>query len=324
MQYKTIEGIDKPLSTLVYGAPYAAVVGHMEDAMHIYDMAWEAGFRTFDTAHSYGQCEAVLGAWLESRNHRHEAVILDKGCNPGQKGGSEPGETIDAKTIRTQLEQSLERLRTDHVELYILHRDDPGKPVDETIEVLNELKKEGKILKFGGSNWTYQRVLEAQSYADQHGLEGFSAVSPAFSMARYIEDPWGGSVALSGADQADYRNWLASNKLPVFAYSSLARGYLSGRFQPDGDQPIEACLYSAPIIEYDSPDNRDRLRRAKILGDELGYTIPQIALAWLMHQPQNVFPLVTPSTLPHMLDNTHALDIRLTPAQCRWLEYGEE
>ncbi len=324
MKYKMIEGIDKPLSTLVYGAPYPAVVGNKEEAFKIYDMAWEAGFRTFDTAHSYGNCEAVLGEWLQSRNLREEAVILDKGCNPGQKGGSEPGETIDAKTIRTQLEMSLERLRTDHVELYVLHRDDPDVPVDETVEVLNELKKEGKLLKFGGSNWTFQRVLEFQAYADKHGLESFSAVSPAFSMARYIKDPWGGSVALSGDAQADYRAWLTANQLPVFSYSSLARGYLSGRFQPDGERPIEECLYPAPIIEYDSPDNRDRLRRAKALGEALGVTIPQIALAWLVHQPVNVFPLVTPSTLPHMLDNARALEIPLTLAQCKWLETGED
>ena len=323
MKYKVIEGIDKPLSTLVFGASYAAVVGNKDDAFKIYDMVWEAGFRTFDTAHSYGNCEAVLGEWLESRNYRSEAVILDKGCNPGQKGGTEPGEGLNAQTIRSQLEMSLKRLRTDHVELYVLHRDDPSVPVDETVEILNELKKEGKLLKFGGSNWTFKRVLEVQAYADQHGLEGFSAVSPAFSMARYIQDPWGGSVALSGDEQADYRAWLAANQMPVFAYSSLARGYLSGKFRPDGDRPIEECLYSAPIIEYDSPDNRERLLRARALGEELGLTVPQIALAWLVHQPQNIYPLVTPTTLPHIMDNARALDIQLTPAQIKWLATGE-
>lgn len=323
MKYKVMEGIQQPLSTLVFGASYAAVVGKTEEAMKIYDMAWEAGFRTFDTAHSYGNCEAVLGEWLKSRNHRSEAVILDKGCNPGQKGGAEPDEGLNAKTIRSQLEMSLQRLQTDHVELYVLHRDDPGVSVDETIEILNELKKEGKLLKFGGSNWTFKRVLEAQEYAARHGLEGFSAVSPAFSMVQYMQDPWGGSVALSGDAQADYRAWLAANQLPVFAYSSLARGYLSGRFMPDSGRPIEECLYSAPIIEYDCPENRARLLRAKALGEELGYSVAQIALAWLVHQPMNIYPLVTPTTLPHMMDNAQALEIELTPAQCRWLENGE-
>ncbi len=90
--------------------------------MKVYDMAWDAGFRTFDTAHSYGNGEAVLGEWLSSRNHRAEAVILDKGCNPGQKGSDAAKEALRPETIRAQLELSLRRLRTDHVDLYLLHQ----------------------------------------------------------------------------------------------------------------------------------------------------------------------------------------------------------
>ena len=229
-------------------------------------MAWDAGFRTFDTAHSYGLGEETLGAWLVSRKHRQEAVILDKGCNPGQKGSDD---VFCGKTVREQAEESLRRLRTDHLDLYILHRDDPSFPADEIVEELNRLKKEGKILRFGGSNWTLDRVRQANDYAVKHDLEGFTAVSPAYSLAEYIHDPWGGSVSLSGRAQESYREWLRENHIPVFCYSSLGRGYLSGKFRTDSGRPIGECISKGAIMEYDGPVNRERLRRAEKLAADI-------------------------------------------------------
>ena len=114
MRYIRLSGIDRDLSILTYGTPGPAFSGKRE-AFACYDMAWEAGFRTFDTAHSYGAGEATLGAWLKDRGHRSQAVILDKGYNPGQKGSPD---ARDPEVIRRQVEESLRRLQTDRVELY--------------------------------------------------------------------------------------------------------------------------------------------------------------------------------------------------------------
>ena len=122
MNYRKIPGIDKPLSALTYGTPWTATKAQTRaEAFESYDLAWEAGFRCFDTAHSYGEGEETLGLWLSDRKHRSEAVLLDKGCNPGQQGSPD---VMSAATIRAQLDQSLRRLRTDCVELYVLHRAD--------------------------------------------------------------------------------------------------------------------------------------------------------------------------------------------------------
>ena len=103
MKYRKLDGIDKDLSVLVYGTPWTACSKQYRDrAFESYDLAWKAGFRAFDTAHSYGDGEETLGAWLQSRGLREEAVILDKGCNPGQRGSTD---TLSAQTIRKQLEQ---------------------------------------------------------------------------------------------------------------------------------------------------------------------------------------------------------------------------
>ena len=321
MKYRMLEGIDKPLSALTYGTSGPAFMGgeYRDAAFRIYDLAWEAGFRTYDTAHSYGAGEETLGAWLSSRGHRSEAVILDKGCNPGQKGCDD---VFSAQTVREQLEESLRKLQTNHVELYILHRDDPSVPVDAIVEELNLLKKEGKVLRFGGSNWTMERVIAANTYAEAHGLTGFTVVSPAYSLVEYIHDPWGGSVALSGAAQQPYRDWLTQNQMPVFCYSSSARGYLSGKFRTDGTKPIEDCIRPEPIMEYDAPVNRARLQRAEKLAAEKGCQVPQIGLAWLLHQPVNLFPIVSPTSPDHITDNVKALELSLSDEECSWLLDG--
>ena len=317
MQYRKLEGIDQKLSVLIYGTPWTACRKDMRDEAYCsYDHAWEAGFRAFDTANSYGDGEETLGAWLHSRGIRGEAVIIDKGCNPGQNGSTD---TMSAETIRNQVEKSLVRLQTDHVDFYLLHRDDPKVPVDEIIDVLNEKQREGKIRRFGVSNWSLRRVLAAEEYAVKHHLTPFTAFSPAYSLAEYLHDPWGGSISISGEKNKAYRDWLEHTQFPVFCYSSLGRGYLSGKFRTDGDEPIEKCLPRGPIMEYDGPVNRERLRRAESLAKEKGTTVPKICLAWLLRQPQQIFPLVAPTSEAHIRDTAGVFETELTDGECRFL-----
>ena len=320
MQYRHLDGIAQPLSVLTYGTPSTATDARTRDeAFRSYDLAWEAGFRTFDTAHSYGAGEETLGTWLKSRGHRDEAVILDKGCNPGQIGSPD---VFSAQTIREQLECSFRRLQTDHVELYILHRDDSSKLVGPIVEELDRLRREGKLLRYGGSNWTLDRVRAANAYADAHGLQGFTAVSPAYSLADYVRDPNGGSVSIAGDGQKPYRDWLEEERMPVFCYSSLGRGYLSGKLRADGDRPIEECLGSIAIAEYDASVNRARLSRAERMAAERGCAVSQICIAWLLHQPLELFPIIAPSTKAHIRQNVDALHIPLTDEDCDWLLHG--
>lgn len=320
-RYLRFDGIDKEASRLIYGTGTPRIAsGDEGEALACLDRAWESGFRTFDTAHSYGLAEERLGAWMAARGVRDELVLVDKGCNPGQKGSDD---TLSAETIRRQVRQSQERLQTDHFEFYLLHRDDKTKPVAEVVEVLNELKDEGVIDYFGVSNWEKERIQEAALYAREHGLEGFSVISPSFSLADLSQDLWGGSVTISGDDNADFRVWLEGSQMPVFNYSSLARGYLSGRYDPEGDSPIEDCLHSVSIREYDSPSNRGRLSRAFALSREKGCSVSQICLAWVLGQRMNLFPIVSPSSTRHMEENMAALDLDLSDEELAWLQDGE-
>ena len=177
-----------------------------ENAGEILDAAFEAGITTFDTARLYGKAESVLGDWVRRRNLRGKVNILTKGCHPAN---DEP--RVSPQVIREELEISLEQLQTDYVDIYLLHRDDPNVEVGPIVECLNQLKEEGKIKVFGGSNWTLQRLSQANEYASSHGLQPFSISSPSFSLVEMVRDPWGGSVWLSGPSRAADREWYVNN-----------------------------------------------------------------------------------------------------------------
>lgn len=308
MNYKEIIGIKNKLSTLIYGTGSGKVSGEDDSAaIDCLDMAYEHGFTAFDSANAYGNAEKNLGKWINSRNLREKVTIIDKGCNPGMNGSLD---TFSSDTIRNQVNESLYRMNTDYIDIYILHRDDETKPVGPIVEVLNELKDSGKIKLFGGSNWSHTRIEQACKYAKNHGLDGFSVASPCYSYADYINDPWGGSISLSGDNLAG-REYFISNQMPVFNYSSLARGFLSGKYRTDGDKPIEDCLWWAPIEEYYSAGNIEKLKKAERLADSKGYSVSQICLAWLLAQPMNLFPIVSPTSYAHIKDNVDACDVIL-------------
>src|SRR5262249_44346940 len=156
------------------------------------------GGNCFDTAYIYGSghCEKLLGQWVRNRDLREQVVILDKGahtpyCTP---------EWLDK-----QFRESLERLQTDYVDIYMMHRDNVQVPVGEFITILNEHKNAGRMRVFGPSNWSIERVEEANRWAAEHGMTGFSAMSNNFSLARMVDPVWAGCIAASDPQS---RAWL--------------------------------------------------------------------------------------------------------------------
>lgn len=316
MKYHRFDEMDKRASVLVYGTGNSKIMGEDEGlALDCLDQAWEAGFTMFDTARLYGQAEHNFGIWMEKRGLREQVMILDKGCNPGMTGSTDE---LTPEVIRSQLEESLHKMRTDYTDFYLLHRDDESKPVGPIVEVLNELKEKGKIRRFGGSNWSVERVNQANIYAREHGLIGFTVASPCFNLVGMVRDPWGGSVQICGPDKAADRIWYKEQGIPVIPYSSLARGFLSGKYHT-GDR-IEDCLGEATRIEYDAPENVEKLRRAEILAEKKDCAVSAIALAWLMAQDLEVYPIVSPSSIKHMQDNLKSFEITFTQEEIKWLE----
>lgn len=318
MQYTHLDNIAPAVSRLVYGAA-APTLRSPEEAYDCFEEAFSYGFTMFDTANSYGDSEKNMGYWLARSGRRDKVVIHDKGFNPNQHYGAHVDE-FSARTIREQVALSLERLQTDYIDIYTLHRDDPACDPAEIIEELNAQKAAGRILRFGASNWTLERLIRANEYAKAHGLEGFTVFGPAYSLATLANDPWGGSVAASGEKNAPFRKWLSESGMPVIPYSSLARGFMSGRYNTASGIPIEEALPAGTRAEYNVPENIAILKRAEETAAKHGCSVSAVALKWLLSRPMNILPLIAPTGKKHIEEALSALTLELTKAEMEYLK----
>lgn len=313
MKHGTIPGINKPLSRLVQGT---VMVSSEQEAwgFDLLDEVFALGCNTFDTAHVYGMGdnERTVGRWVNSRGLRDQVVIIGKGAHPydGRK-------RVTPADITSDLTESLDRLQFDSIDLYLLHRDDPEVPVGPIIEVLNQHLQAGRIRAFGGSNWSHQRLAEANTYAAAHSLTPFIASSPNFSLAEQIQPPWEGCISISHDHHA--RAWYGQNHMPLFAWSSLAGGFFSGRFRRDNLDTFDDYFGKLCVTSYCNEANFRRLDRVQQLAQESGLTIPQVAMAYVMSQPLNLFALVGCNSGAEFKTNLQALDNHLPPEKLAWL-----
>jgi aryl-alcohol dehydrogenase-like predicted oxidoreductase len=222
--------------------------------------------------------------------------------------------------ITADLHDSLARLRSNYCDIHLLHRDDPGVEVGPIVEILNEHLAAGRIRAFGGSNWSVARLAAANEYAAGHGLVPFALSSPNFSLAEQFADPWRDCLTISGPRYEADRQWYADAAMPLLAWSSLARGFFSGRITRANFPAIRAGLESFTREVYCHEPNFRRLDRAEQLAAEKGKTVPQIALAWVLSQPLDVYPLIGAANVAEMEANIAAMQIRLTPAELDWLD----
>jgi len=321
MQYSSIDGVRKPVSRLVLGTMIVSIQDR-DRSFELLDAVHSLGCTAFDTAHGYagGDSERCLGQWMAERGNRDQVVIISKGCHHNADRSR-----VTPFDLASDLHDSLARLRTDYVDLYLLHRDDPSTSVGQIVEALNEHLAAGRICAFGGSNWTHQRIAEANEYAQVHGLTPFVASSPNYGLADQIQDPWGGGcVTISGPKNRDARAWYAANQMPVLAYSSLARGLFSGRISPDNWMQTRSTLDRACLTAYCHEPNFRRLQRALDFARERSVSVPQLVLAFMLGSALDVFPIVGAASGQEFLDNTKALDLTLTEAERSWLDLEVE
>ena len=320
MQYGTIEGIPQPVSRIFLGTASAPFAGGA-DGSELLEAALAEGINALDTARVYGRSENSLGRWLEKGENRKRVVLLTKCGHPAEDGTRR----VSAREMRRDLETSLEALRTDWADIWLLHRDDPETPVGEIMEAFQEAWEKGRIRAFGGSNWTAARIREANAYAAAHGLQPMTVSSPQFGLAAQVEDPWGGNcVSVSGPAGAADRAWYRENRTAVVAYSSLGRGMMSGRVRSDDPAGAERLLDSFAKKGFLYPENLERLRRCELLAARKGVPVARIALSWIFHQELNAFAVVSTSRTEGLRENALAAELPLTGEEAAWLDLGQE
>jgi aryl-alcohol dehydrogenase-like predicted oxidoreductase len=316
MKYGDVRGVNKKVSRLVQGA-IMLNAQDLEGGFALLDGAYAQGCNTFDAAHIYGggQCERVLGQWLEARGLREEVVLLTKGAH---HNADRP--RVTPCDITADLRDSLARLRTWYIDLYLLHRDDPAVPVGPIVEILNEHRAQGRIHAFGGSNWSPERLEQANEYADRHRLMPMVASSPNFSLAEQVEEPWADCLTISGPQEEQARRWYAERHMPLFTWSSLARGFFSGRLSRATAEGARKLFDESMPRAYYCENNFRRLDRVEELAREKGLSVPQVALAYVLNYPLNVFALVGSMNAEEFRVNAQALELELTEKEMAWLD----
>jgi aryl-alcohol dehydrogenase-like predicted oxidoreductase len=325
MEYGKVAGIDKPVSRIVFGTDrlrsrrvqWLPINDLQHQAFSLLDRSFEFGCTSFDTARIYGDSERTLGAWMRQRRNRDEVVIISKGCHPDTSGRPR----LAASDVSRDLHASLKALGTDFIDLYLLHYDHPTARVEPVLERLNRHIDEGKVTAIGASNWSHERIGDANTFAASHGLKPFAASSVQFSLADWTQPPWPGAVTLGGDGQRAAREWYSTHNLSVFAWSSLARGFFSEHNDPKntGDNPVSHWR----ATYFGSDENNRRRERVRMFAREHRVSVAQVALAYVLRHPLQVFAVVGCTTIDNFADNVRASSLKLDQATLQWLATGQ-
>jgi aryl-alcohol dehydrogenase-like predicted oxidoreductase len=296
--------LGRPLARVVLGT-FAMSSERLDDAFTLLEEWTSLGGNVLDTAPVYGDGEAerVVGRFLEDTRRRSEVVIITKCCHPN--GDGTPRVTPSA--IHEDLEQSLSRLRTDSIDILMLHRDDASVGVGPIIEALNGELEAGRIRSAGASNWTTRRLQEANELAERHGMAGFSSSSCQLSLAVQKEPMASGCVSVHDPDDLAFHR---RSMLPLFAWAALAGGYF--RDGGAGDPDTERV--------YASAENRERWSRAAQLSEARGVSVPEVALAWVLNQGFPTFAVFASKRVEHLRQIAQAASIVLNAQEVAWLD----
>lgn len=303
MQYGTVPHFDKPISRVVLGIIPLPQDDHPR-AFEIIDRYRELGGNMIDNSVVYGSGKmGLMKAYYEARGE--DALIrLDKGCH--HRGDSDAGRRVTREDMDADVRANLAGQGVSYSDFFVLHRDDPRIPVGDIVQWLNEHRDAGRIKAFGGSNWHHTRIAAANEYAEKHGLQGFSVSSPNLSLATVNEPMWWEAYSID----REGRDWHERTGFPLFSWSSAGGGWFA-EVDSDGVNRV-----------YRNDENIARLARAKELAAQKGVTPYQIALAWTLNQPMNVFALTGPDTVPMLEMNLATVDLKLNPEELTYLEHG--
>ena len=298
MQTRTLGRTGVQVSPVTLGAMMFGAWGNPDhdDCVRIVHAALDAGINVIDTADMYssGESEEIVGKALQGR--REHVVLATKahapmGEDPNQRGNSR-------RWLVREVEHSLRRLQTDHIDLYQIHRPSADVEVEETLEALTDLRRAGKILYFGSSTFPASEIVQAQWAAEKRGTGRFVTEQPPYSL-------------LSRGIESEVLPVCQQYGMGVLPWSPLAGGWLSGRWRPGADAPTEG---RAARIDLSRPENQ--AKRAAVeaftrLAEEAGMPLVHLALAFVLSHPGITSAIIGPRTMEQLTSQLPAADVVL-------------
>ena len=259
------------------------------------------GFNLIDTADVYskwvpgnkgGESETIIGKWMKKSGNRDKVVIVTKvgmEFSPTQKG-------LSKAYILKEAEDSLKRLQTDHIDLYLSHKDDESVPQLETLEAYAQLVKEGKVRAIGASNFTVQRLAEALHISKEHNLPKYEVLEPEYNL--YDTD-----------FQKDLAPFCMQNSIGVISYFSLASGFLTGKYRSEAD--LSKSKRGHGVKKYLNERGFRILAAMDEIAQHYNTSLASVALAWLINQPIVTAPIASATNLDQFKELVQAVNLKL-------------
>ncbi|ERK71816.1 aldo/keto reductase [Leifsonia aquatica] len=303
MQYRTLGRTGVQVSPLCLGAMMFGPWGNDDraDAIRIIHRALDAGINFIDTADVYsgGVSEEIVGEALAGR--RDDVFLATKffmpmdADDPNQRGGSR-------RWIMREVENSLRRLNTDHIDLYQVHRPSPDTDVEETLGALTDLVRQGKVRYLGSSSYSGSQIVEAQWASRSRNLERFVTEQPPYSiLVRGIEE--------------DVLPTLQRHGMGSLTYSPLSGGWLSGRWRKDAAAAPTSSARPSARFDMSSPANQRKLdivEELALLAEQAGLTLIELAIAFVIRHPGVTSAIVGPRTMEQLESYLPAAEVVLT------------
>ncbi len=301
MEYRPLGRTGIKVSSLCLGCMMFGGKTSPDDSYAIIDKALDDGINFIDTANVYstGRSEEVTGEALK-RHKRQDLVLATK--VHGKMGDDVNAMGNTRRHIIEQCEASLRRLQTDYIDLYQIHRPEPGTPIDETLRALDDLVRAGKVRYLGASTFAAWQLVESLWVSKEYGLNRFICEQPPYNL-------------LDRRIERELLPMAQTYGFAIIPWSPLAGGLLTGKYQR-GQEPPEGTRFA----DQDNPLYRRRLTDRiydvvdglKPIAQAKGCTLSQLALAWVLHQPGVTSPIIGPRTMEQYVDNIGALNVEIT------------
>lgn len=277
-------------------------------AINTIHKAYDLGINFFDTANVYmrGEAEKVVGQAIKAFP-RSSYVLATKVFWKMGEGPNDHG--LSRKHIMEQAHASLKRLDVDYVDIYYCHRYDPETPIDETLRALDDLVRQGKVLYVGVSEWTAEQITEAVHLADERLLDRIVVNQPQYSLLhRNIEDEVIPVSQKHGVGQV--------------VWSPLAQGVLTGKYKKGAKPPegSRGATGNSTMVNLYTEENLEKVEQLTKVANELGISTAQLAIAWILRQPNVASALVGASRPEQIEENAKAADLTLAPETLEKIE----
>ncbi len=306
MKYNRLGRTGLKVSELCMGTMQFGWTADEATSYQVLDAAWGAGINFFDTADVYtrwiegnpgGVSETILGKWMKDRKIPRDQVVIATKVR-GSMGDGPNDSGLSRYHIMHSIEGSLCRMGLDHVDLYQTHSVDDQTPIEETLQALDDLVRQGKVRYVGCSNYPAWRLMQALWTSDTLGLARYDSLQPHYNLI------------LRREFEAELADVCRTYGIGVIPYSPLAAGFLSGKYSRENPDAGSARQYRTQAYMTDA--NFNILEALEVVAQAHGKSISQVALAWVMANPVITSPIIGPRNLEQLIDNIGAVGLSLS------------